>query len=174
MVALALGLASAASAVTITYQATDLVDVVPGQDLWRYSYSVSGSFVAFGGFNIFFSPGLYRSLENPPSGVNADWLVSSTEPNAGLPADGLYSATALVSSPSLANLFTVSFVWLGSGSPGSQFFEVFDDTFSISETGQTQLAAPGGRVPVPGTAILIGLGLFTLGARKKLKLLQQQ
>ena len=162
--ALALGFSSAASAVTITYQVTDLPDVVAGEDLWKYSYTVSGSFGAFGGFNILFTPTLYKSLENPPPAVNGDWLVSTTEPDAGLPADGLYSATALVSNPSLADPFTVSFVWLGRGNPGAQPFEVFDDTFAVLEIGQTQLPGPA-QAPLPGTAALLCLGLLGLRVR---------
>src|SRR5262245_41339975 len=69
---LVFGTPSVAPAVAITFRSIDLVDLVAGQDLWRYEYSVSGSFVAFGGFNVLFSPNLYSNLENPPPPVNSD------------------------------------------------------------------------------------------------------
>src|SRR5262249_21148980 len=119
MAVLALGLSSAAAAVTITYQVTDLPDLVAGEDLWQYRYTVNGSFVAFGGFNVYFSPVLYRGVENPPPTVNGDWSVFTIEPDAVLPADGFYNASTTGSSnPSLADPFTVSFIWLGTATPG--------------------------------------------------------
>src|SRR5688572_18332096 len=126
--ALVLSAPCTASAVAITYQSVDVPDVVPGQDLWRYEFLVSGNFVAFGGFNVLFSPSLYRSLENPPPAVNADWFATTLEPNPALPANGLYTATALTANPSLSDLFTLTFQFLGTGAPGEQPFEVFDDT----------------------------------------------
>jgi hypothetical protein len=77
---------------------------------WKYADVVNGNFDAFGGFNIFFDPSLYSNVENPPFPVNVDWSVSTIELNAGLPAHGLYSATALVNNPSLAHSFTLTFI----------------------------------------------------------------
>ena len=167
LAALGLSVGVGAGAATISFQATDLPDVVAGEDLWKYSFTVAGSFVAFGGFEVIFSPSLYRSLEIPlpPPPDPLDWLVDITEPDAVLPADGLYRATALSDTPSLADPFMVSFIWLGSGSPGAQSFNVFDDTFNPTGGGRTQSAST--QIPVPGTAALMGLGLLVLGARGK-------
>ena len=163
--ALALSVCSAAQAVVITYQATDLADIVVGEDRWQYRYKVSG-FVGLG-FNVLFSPALYRNLSDPPPAVNSDWALQivQPDPNPVVLADGFYGATAQVLNPSLADAFTVIFDWLGSGSPGSQPFEVFDESFFPPiATGQTQ--AEGQVVPLPDTLSLIGLGLLVLRARK--------
>ena len=52
-----------APAATITFNAANLADTTPGQDLWQYSYTVSG--VTFGngeGFSISFDRTLFTSL----------------------------------------------------------------------------------------------------------------
>jgi hypothetical protein len=101
-------------ATTIQFTATDLNDTLgPGGDLWQYSYAVSGfTFPMNYDFSILFSPNLYRDLENPPPPVTA-WDVLTLQPDPALPADGLYDALALVDNASLANPFTVRFLWLG-------------------------------------------------------------
>lgn len=149
-------------ATTITFTAVDLVNTTPGQDLWQYRYTVNGSFVAFGGFNLLFDAGLYTLLQDPAPAVNADWTVVVTQPDAGLGTSGLYTATALTGSPSLADAFTLDFVWLGTGKPGSQPFEVFDDSFSVIEVGRTTVPRGGTPVPAPTTLVLLASGLMLL------------
>ena len=163
---LALGFATGAAATLITYQATDLPDI-PGQgDRWQYSYKVSGSFGLDGGFNVLFSP-LYSLLEPSTPQVVGDWeVVVVAQPDPVLLADGLYSAVAAVPAPSLANVFIVTFDWLGSGTPGSQPFEVFDASgFLPLEGGLTQAV---GQVPLPSSLALLALGLLALRARNAL------
>ena len=65
-----------AQAEKIAFVATDLVDVTPGEDLWRYDYTVSGShnFAQFEFFDIFFDPSLYGALSDA-SAPNGDWDV---------------------------------------------------------------------------------------------------
>lgn len=169
MVAAGLGYVGPSSAVIITFQATDLADVSsPPGDLWRYTYTVTnGSFVDGGGFNIFFSPDLYRNLQNPAT-ANSGWFVSTIQPDPAGPASGFFSAQALVANPSIASLFTVEFVWLGGPrTPGEQPFDILDDTFNLVQTGVTQ--APGLQVvPLPGTLALFAAGLLGLGVRRAL------
>src|SRR5262245_5448511 len=165
-----LGFGAPSHAATIRFQATDLADLVAGQDLWRYTYTVSGSFVQFGGFNILFNPNLYRNLQDPPPAVNAQWSPSVIEPAPGLPADGIYTATALVSNPSVADLFSLTFIWLGGAgtTPGPQPFEIFDATFFPPlETGVT--APLQQSVPLPGTLVLFSVGMLVLCVRGTLK-----
>lgn len=54
-------------------------------------------------------------------------------------------------------------VFLGSGAPGSQPFEVFDESFSILDTGETRLPA---QASLPGTFALLVIGALALAVRR--------
>ena len=173
LVTAGLGFAAPSFPVSISFTATDLPDAVVGEDLWRYSYTVSGSFAAFEGFNLLFTPDLYGQLQDPAPAPNSDWSVLILDqPNQGLPADGIYRALALVGNPSLADPFTVDFVWLGGPrTPGDQPFEVFDETFvsvpDRCEPPSCSTVPPGGtQVPLPGTLALLVAGALALAARR--------
>jgi hypothetical protein len=160
-----------ARAGTITYQATDLTDTTSGEDLWQYSYLLSGfNFGLNFGFDIFFplSQGyLFGDLENDPPEPNTDWDVVSVQPDENLPADGFLDGLALVNNLSLADPFTLQFIWRGTGTPGSQLYEIFDDTFSVIDEGKTIPA--GGPTPIPEpttlTLLLSGAALLWGGKR---------
>jgi hypothetical protein len=134
-----------------------LADATPGEDLWRYDYKVSGrSFVQSGFFDIYFDPDLFASLlAGPPP--NADWdvtILQQPAPGNLPPFDtGIFDAFALTSDPSLVGTFSVSFAYRGTGSPGAQPFEIFDDLSNSVETGFTTL------IPEPSTAALSLIGL---------------
>jgi hypothetical protein len=113
----------AAHAISILYEATDLADTTPGDDLWMYSYYVSDFDIDYG-FTVFFELGLYDLLDPFPPPPNSDWDPITWDPDLSIPDDGAYDALSLVDNASLADPFTVSFVWLGSGTPGAQPFEV--------------------------------------------------
>jgi hypothetical protein len=175
MVAAGLGYVGPSSAVIITFQATDLTDVSsPPGDLWKYTYTVvDGSFAQFGGFNIFFSPDLYRNLQNPAT-ANVGWLVSTVQPDPALPASGFLSAQALVANPSIAGIFTVEFVWLGGPrTPGEQAFAVLDDTFNPIPGAGEFTQVPGLQVPLPGTLALLASGMLALGVRRAIHATQR-
>jgi len=157
-------------ATTIFYQASDLADTTPGQDLWQYSYSVSGyTFSQNYGFTVLFDYSLYSNLEDPPPFVNNDWDPIVLQPDLILQEEGAYDALALVDNASLADPFTVSFMWLGSGTPGSQPFQVYDPNFETIEEGRTTSGAAA--IPEPATLLLLGSGLIGLmGIRKKLRI----
>lgn len=150
----------AAQAVTIVHAPVDLPDLLPGQDLWRYDYQVSGSFEAFGGFNLIFDPSGYAALSDIQPVASADWDAFAVQPDPALPAPGLLTATRLSTGSALGDPFTVQFVWLGTGSPASQPFEVFNDSFDIIETGFTVA------VPEPQTYALWAAGLLALAVRR--------
>ena len=156
--------AGKAHAITILYEATDLTDVTPGQDLWKYAYTVSDySFDMDYDFTIWFDYTLYSALEDPPPFVNADWDPIVWQPDTSIPDDGAYDALSLVDAASLADPFTVSFVWLGSGTPGSQPFDVYDPSFNTIESGQTS------PVPEPASVLLVGSALAGLAVLRKRK-----
>jgi hypothetical protein len=162
-----------AQATTINYTAVDLANTLPGQDLWQYRYTVNGSFVAFGGFDVFFDASLYTLLQDPAPAVNSDWSVVITPPDAGLGTSGLYTATALSGTPSLANAFTLNFVWLGAGRPDSQTFDVFDDNFLTVEQGSTTLPRENTPVPEPTSLLLVACGLLLLRFLRKSKSIER-
>ena len=157
-------------ATTISYQASNLSDTTPGEDLWQYSYSLSGySFNQNYGFTILFDYLLYSNLEDPPPFVNSEWDLLVFQPDLSLTAGGVYDALALVDSASLADAFTVSFVWLGSGTPGFQPFQVYNPDFETIESGRTTSGAAA--IPEPATLLLLGSGLISFtGIRKKLRI----
>jgi hypothetical protein len=161
---------AAGAAPIIEYTAVDLADVVVGEDLWRYDYAVSGyAFAQHEGFDIFFAPDRYADLAaTSPNPV--DWDVIVIQPDLVLPDDGIYSAIANVTNPSLALTFSVEFVWTGSGMPGTQPFEVnqYDAQHDLIQqqtgTGRTQ---PLGGVPEPATLLLLGSGIGSLVYRRR-------
>lgn len=169
---LACAFVSAASASTIRYEATDLADTTPGQDLWQYTYVVSGyAFAAGKGFSILFGPPQFESLSDPTpdtdpadgTSTDADWDVLLLQPDNPPSASGRFDALAM-RSPS-SHLFSTRFVWNGPGKPGSQPFEIYDydgQTIEVVETGRTTPIP----VPEPAVALLLALGLG-LGARRR-------
>lgn len=154
------GLVADAKAVTIGFSATDLPDVSPGENLYRYDYTLDGfPFSAGFGFSVQFTPTLFALLQSPPPATGSEWDIISLQPDVGLPDDGLYDARTLVSSPSQLSGFSVEFVWLGSSDPGAQPFTVYNASFAPIESGQT--------VPVqePSTLTLFAASLVGLGAQ---------
>ena len=127
-------------AVTFRFEVVDLADTTPGQDLWEYSYQVTGlSLTAGQGFTIFFDLSLYTLLQNPPPFVNADFDLLVAQPDLALHSNGFYDALALRNNPSFADLFKVRFVWLGTAgtAPGAQPYTVYNADFTTQSQGQT-------------------------------------
>ncbi|RNC70140.1 MAG: PEP-CTERM sorting domain-containing protein [Desulfuromonadales bacterium] len=163
--ALVLCVAASAGATVIEYEIFDLTDSVVGEDLWEYRYHVSGqSFPTNYGFDIFFllsNQFTFGDMEVTPLAPNADWDVISIQADPNLPHDGRYDALALVDNASLVDPFSLSFIWRDSGTPASQPFEIFDDTFAVIEQGMTipYVRDPANTVPEPGTIVLLGVGI---------------
>lgn len=163
-------------ATVIIYEATNLPDPVQGIDLWRYTYRVSDFVFSPGqGFSIFFSPDLYRSLQDPPPAPIANWSIISLQPDLALNSRGIFDGQALINGASLNDPFTVEFIWLGSGTPGAQLFDIHDADFSILVQGITVVPQPTAtlanistRLRVEtGDDILIGGFIVTGPAPKK-------
>jgi hypothetical protein len=149
-------------ATSITYSVTELD---AAQDTWAYNYLVGGT--AFGvsagytvsGFDVYFDPTLYADLDGAPMAPSGDWFVFTVPPDPILPANGAYTAQAVLDGASLTSPFPISFTWLGVGTPGPQAFDVFDPTFLIVEQGTTSLASV---VPEPASMLLFSTGLLGL------------
>lgn len=139
----ALGLAcTLASAASVSYQATDLADVVAGQDLWQLAYTVKGPIDTFEAVNILFAPDRFASLNlvsnTPPGGLD----VLLTQPDAQLGTDGQLNLSAFRPLPdSFEGLVTVRFVWLGQAAPGAQTYEWLDADFNVKAQGLTQITS---------------------------------
>jgi len=143
-----LGFIDTAWTITIKYEVTDLPDATSGGDIWQYTYRVSNyTFTAGHGFTIYFDQTSYKNIEVPPAYVNVenpdeigeDWHIIVWQPDIAIPDAGAYDALAISKNDaaSLTGVFTVSFVWLGNGTPGKQRFEVYDTNFKTLESGQT-------------------------------------
>jgi hypothetical protein len=144
-----------ADAAVIRFETVDLPDTNIGEDLWEYRYHVSDFIFDDGfGFSILFDSTLYAALDPVPAAPNGDWDVITLQPDSSLPDDGLYDALSVANSASLADIFVISFVWLGPGTPSVQPFVVYEPGFATIESGVT--------VPEPSTASLLALGTLTL------------
>ncbi|MBS0659523.1 MAG: VCBS repeat-containing protein [Verrucomicrobia bacterium] len=147
---------------------TDLPDTGSG-DLWQAAFTVSGgTFDADEGFSIAFSPIQFSQLQSSPPPVPG-WDLLVLQPDPALPADGLYDALALVNAASVAQPFTVSFLWLGGAgtTPGSQPFSInrFDASGTLLQQLQTGSTVV---IPEPGALALLGAaGALWLGLTRR-------
>jgi hypothetical protein len=157
---------SRAGATIIRYQLIPL-----GGIDYQYVYAVENDGTLGGGapvalFDLLFDPTLYAEASltaatAAPLANAWDELFLASAP--GVPA--AYDALALaggVADGATVSGFTVTFTWLGAGTPGSQPFEIYDPlTFALLEQGLTVNATP-----LPPTTWLLGSGAAALLARR--------
>lgn len=153
---------SSSYATTIIYGVTNITG-----NTWEYTYNVANDTLGIDieEFTIFFDAALYENLS--VTSAPTDWDPLAIQPDPALPDDGFYDALALVvgiaPGDSLGG-FGVQFDFLGTGAPGSQFFEVIDPfTFATLDSGFTQA------IPLPAAIWLFGsgmLGIFSLGTAR--------
>ena len=170
-------LGNSAIADTITFTVDNI-----GGNTWQYNYTVANTGSTGGDieeFTIWFDLGLYENLSGP--GSPADWDPLLIQPDPGLPDDGF--ADWLAFGPGIAEGdslggFSVMFDFLGTGTPGDQFFDIIDPfTFNVLFSGITELGDVVVPVPEPTSTSLIALGLFLIAfysKRRRLSLKQSQ
>jgi PEP-CTERM motif len=159
---LAIGAGESARAVQIEYTTTFL-----GGTTWEYYYTVvnTGS-TPIDEFTIFFDRNTFASLVAVASPLGWDSIV--VQPDPLLPSNGFFDSLALgpgIAAAASLSGFSVSFNFLGQGTPGSQPFDIINPfTFETLSSGLTTSAAA---VPEPtSTALLLaGLGLLAWRAR---------
>ena len=146
----------------ICYEPTEV-----GADRWQYNYEVTNISLAgaIEEFTIWFDIGQYDNLAletlDPPA---ANWDELVWDPDPVISDDGGYDAWVNLATPigvgqSISG-FAVSFDWLGTGDPASQYYEIIDPvTFNTIDSGWT--------IPEPTTLILLGAGLLALRKRRR-------
>jgi hypothetical protein len=146
-----------------------------GGNVYRYVYTITnngslGNATRVQLFDILFDPSLYQepSLQIvTPASLQTQWSELLLKSVPGVSA--AYDALALqggIPVGSTVSGFSVQFVWLGSGVPGTQPFQIFDpNTFQLLQTGQT--TTPSSPVAAPAAStfslILLAVGLALTG-----------
>ena len=161
LVAIALIAAAKLEATTVNVEITGL-----GGNAYHFEYFVSGiQFQTNQELDIQFDPALFGALSNPTSGPGFDVMIF--QPNNPPGSSGDYSALALVNNPSSLE-FGVDVIFLGSGPPGSQPFEInqFDAMGRFVSTLQSGTTQPlvQSAAPEPGSWTMAGAGLLLYGA----------
>jgi hypothetical protein len=144
----------------IWFEASELIG-----NRWQYTYEVTNVNILAGitELTINFDAGLYDNLTVETDGVlAATWDEIVWDPIVALGITGGYDvlAESFPIGPAMtASGFSVSFDWLGEGTPDSQFYEIIDpDTFETIDSGWT--------VPEPVTLLLLGLGAIISRKRR--------
>lgn len=144
----------------IRYEVAEL-----GSGKWRYSYDVTNISLTqeIREFTIWFDYELYKNLATQtPEPLKSSWDEIVIQPEPVLQDDGFYDALTLTSGIGQGQTvsgFSVSFDWLGTGQPGSQFYEIIDPaTFETLDSGWT--------IPEPTTLLLLGLGCLVLNRKR--------
>ncbi|MFA6069447.1 MAG: hypothetical protein WC810_12760, partial [Janthinobacterium sp.] len=165
LLALLLCAMSAAHATSIGYTATSL-----GGTQWRYDYTVSNTTLAvpIAEFTLFFSVGQHAMLHD--ISMTPGWDVLLVQPDPAIPASGYLDALALaggIHPGATATGFSVTFDYLGAGSPSAQQFSILDPiSFIELETGITQAAA----VALPSTPWLLLAGVLAAACLRRRQL----
>jgi hypothetical protein len=152
---------AASGAVSIQYSVVHV-----SGNVYQYVYSITNSGSSASPvqlFDILFDTSLYQesSLQIvTPNPLHTQWSEQLLASAPSVPAayDAL-SLTGGIPPGSTVSGFSVQFIWLGSGTPGGQPFQVFDaTTFAVLQTGQTFSPLT---IPTASTLSLslIGLGL---------------
>jgi hypothetical protein len=135
-----------------------------GSNQWQYTYQVTNLTLStpIDEFTIWFDHSLYRNLLISTLNPLANkWGEIIWQPEVGL-GNGGYDALAAswgIPACQTESGFCVRFDWLGTGTPGAQFYEVINPSdFSRIDSGFT--------IPEPAMITLIILGSFFFRKQK--------
>jgi len=141
----------------------DLIDISAGQFQYEYTVTNDTLDVPIEEFTIWFDVDLYDNVaivtEDPFASEWDEIILEKT--GFRLPIG--YDAKSVIEGIQVGQTlegFSVTFDWLGIGTPGPQFFEIINPTtFETIDSGYT--------VPELATVLLLGFGVF--GLRRKSK-----
>ncbi len=154
---------SAQADLIVTYAQTDLPDLVPGSDLRRYDYKLTGyTFNAGDSLSVYFGYGLYRDI-HPVSGPPG-WLIDAAEPDPLL-GPGIFVAQSPAADDSPSFAFAVSLVWTGTGAPAEQTYQILGPEFNNIAGGITEATAVP--EPAPIALLLAGIALVAVARRTR-------
>ena len=175
---IAIGMAFANPTYQIGYSA-EVVDL--GTNRWQYTYEVQNinSSIAIEEFSIYFDYGLYANI----SSESPLWLASDTyDPTvsqwnefiwqpSGFTNPGGYDVLALdsgIEAGQTVSGFSVSFDWLGDGTPNSQLYDILDPEFyEQALCSGCETIARQAVIPAPSALFLTLIGLTILKTRYK-------
>jgi hypothetical protein len=155
-----------AQAIVISY---DLIGL--GSNQYRYEYSVTNDGTLASGaaielFDIMFDPATYLESSltiSTATPLASDWdeIILASAPGVSVAYDALALAGGIANGTSVSG-FSVDFIWIGTGVPGGQPFEIYDPVnFALLESGNTLNAVPAPAalwLLVSGSAALMALG----------------
>jgi hypothetical protein len=140
-----------ADGVSVQFTAINL-----GSGTWQYDYTLQGSFSANWGVAIYFPTPDYAGGSITDLGTgSSDWLTFPLQADPTLPAPGEYDIDALVDNPSLSSVFDVTFQWNGTGTPGTQAFNLYDFSNGAVLLSSGNTTAAVGAVPEPTPLLLM-------------------
>jgi hypothetical protein len=141
-----------------------------GANQWRYDYTINNpTDVYFDELTVYFDVANYGQLEAPIA--PGSWDAVLVQPDAGIPANGyvdFWNPFDVMTPGSSESGFSVTFNFLGTGSPGAQSFDLIDSTtFAVVYSGTTTVV--DSTIPVPESSslslVILGLAIGVLKFR---------
>ncbi|MDD2738428.1 MAG: hypothetical protein PHR94_05810 [Methylomonas lenta] len=166
---------SLSTASIFTYSLQDL-----GNDHYRYIYNIGNNGTLPGEdaiklYDILFDPILYSETSlnissAPPISIDWSEQILNSAPDIPTTYDVFSNGTGIIAGAEVKG-FAVDFLWLSTGLPSGQKYEIYDPlSFELLETGVTQALTS---IPVPSTlplflTAILGVASFSKNVRLKI------